>query len=132
MVLNYYQELGLFMDRDLFYLSEQDIVNRILSSKYSDVWTDFINMSKVWYAKSDKGLVVLSQPKIRQANTLVWCQMQLCECYNISGDFYQELNPLWRDIAKTYQPLVGNLSHYTTKKLLKYNKKQISKIIPIC
>lgn len=123
MVLNYYQELGLFTDRDLFYLSEQDIVNRILSSKYSDVWTDFIHMSKVWYAKSDKGLVVLSQPKIRQANPLVWGQMQLCECHSISGDFYQELNPLWDDIEKTYQPLVGNLSHSTTRKLSKYNKK---------
>lgn len=123
MVLNYYQELGLFTDRDLFFKSEQEIINRILDSKYSYVWLDFIHMSKVWYANSDKGLVIISQPKIRQANPLVWGQMQLCEVHDISGDFYRELNPLREAIENSYKPLVGNLSHSTVKVLSRYNKK---------
>lgn len=124
MILNYYQDLGLFSDSDLFYLSEQEIVDRILDSKYKSVWIDFINMSEIKYASNDdNGLVIVSHPKIRQSNPLVWGQMNLCEINDISGDFYRELNNLSDDIEDTYKPIVGNLSNSTVKILSKYKRK---------
>lgn len=123
MILNYYEDMKVFNEEELFYLSEEEIIARILDSKYKYIWLDFINMDKVRYANTDdKGLIVISQPKIRQANPLCFGHMQLCEICDISGDFYRELNNIRNDIDLTIKPIVGNLSSSTVKVLAKYKK----------
>ena len=50
--------------------------------------------------------------------------MSLCEINDISGEFYQELNPLFKDICLTSKPITGDLSKDTVKKLSKYQKRK--------
>lgn len=124
LMLNYYEDIGLIDEKDLFYLSEEEIINKILDSKYKDVWCDVTSFDKVRYAKdnSKDDLIIMSKPKIRQANPLCCGQMEVCEIDGISGDFYRELNPIIDDIILTDKPLIGNLSNYTKKILTKYQK----------
>jgi hypothetical protein len=122
LVLNYYEDIGLINEHDLFYLSEDEIINRILDSKYKDVWKDFVNIDQIDYVTSDSGLIIYSKPKIRQANPLCMGQMTVCEIHDISGDFYRELNDLKEDLSLVEKPLVSNLSAPTVKILSKYQK----------
>lgn len=124
LTLNYYEDMGIITEQDLFYLSEKQIIEKILSSKYKDIWLDVTSFDRVSYAKSlDEGLSFISKPKIRQANPLCWGQTTLCEIQDISGDFYRELNNLYEDITLTDRPITGNLSKQTIKVLLKYKKQ---------
>ncbi len=123
MVLNYYEDVGIFNEKDLFSLSEDEIISTISDSKYRDVWLDFISVDKVDYANdSNHGLIIHSKPKIRQANPLCFGQMEVCEIDGISGDFYRELNNLSEEISLVSKPLVGNLIDNTVKILSKYKK----------
>lgn len=123
LTLNYYEDLGIVTEQDLFYLSEKEIIEKILDSKYKDVWIDVTTFDKVSYAKNlDEGLSFISKSKIRQANPLCMGQMTLCEIDSISGKFYRELNNLYRDISLTDKPITGNLSKQTVKTLSKYKK----------
>jgi len=123
MILNYYEEVGIFNEQDLFSLSEEEIVSRIQNSKHKNVWLDFISIDKVSYAKQDdKGLIIYSKPKIRQANPLCFGQMEVCEIDGISGDFYRELNNLSEAISLVSKPLVGNLSDSTVEILSRYRR----------
>lgn len=123
LALRHYENLGLVTERDLFELSEQEIIARILNSRYGDVLKDILTLKSVSYAKSeDEGLVIISKPKIRQANPLCLGQMEVCEIDDITGDFYRELNDLTEDIARTSIPITGNLSEKTVKILSLYKK----------
>lgn len=124
LTLNYYEDKGVINEQSMFYLSEQEIIDQILSSNYKDIWKDITSFDTVSYAKSmDEGLAFISQPKIRHCNPLIIsAHLNLCEIYGISGDFYSELNPIEEDIARTYVPITGNLSKYTVKTLSKYKK----------
>jgi len=118
LALRYYEDINLITEKDLFELSEKEIISKILDSKYKDVLKDILSLEKVSYAKPlDSGLVIISKPKIRQANPLCFSQMQICEIDEISGEFYHELNNIYEDICKTDKPIVGNLSKDTVKKL---------------
>lgn len=124
LTLKYYEDIGLITERDLFYMSEQEIISKILNSKYSGVLKDVLSLKEVSYAdKTDTGIVLVSKPKIRQANPLCWGQMEVCEIDGISGDFYWELNDLSQDILLTDRPITGNLSHETVKVLSLYKNK---------
>ncbi len=124
LTLNYYEDLGVITEADLFNLSEEEIINKIMSSKYSAVWRDVTTFDKVSYAKNlEDGLVIISKPKIRQANPLCFAHMNLCEIHEISGDFYRELNDLAEDIILTDKALTSNLSQSTVKILSKYQRK---------
>lgn len=124
LTLNYYEDLGLITEEDLFVLSEQDIINKIMNSGYNDVWKDITTFDQVKYASSvDTGLIITSKPKIRQANPLCFAQMTLLEVDNISGNFYRELNNLYSALRVIDQPIIGNLSKSTAKILSKYQKK---------
>ncbi len=123
MTLNYYEDIGVITNDDLFKLSEKEIIAKILASKYADVWKDVTTFDKVYYQKEeDDPLAIISQPKIRQANPLCLSYSYLCEIDGISGEFYQELNSLSEDIALTYKPISGNLSNNTKRILAKYKK----------
>lgn len=123
LTLKYYEYIGLITEQDLFYLSEQEIINKILNSKYGGVLKDVLSLEKVRYADNDEnGLVLISKPKIRQANPLCWGQMEVCEIDGISGDFYRELNDIELDIELTDRPIVGDLSYETVKVLSKYKR----------
>ena len=123
LTLQYYEDIGLITEQDLFQLSEQEIIEKILNSKYRDVWQDVSSMQSVRYAKDDTdGLVLYSKPKIRQANPLVMGQMQVCDISDISGEFYRELNPIGEEILKVDYPLTGDLNPSTVKVLTKYKK----------
>lgn len=123
LALKYYEDIGLITEQDLFYLSEQEIISKILDSKYDDVLKDVLTLEEVRYADKDEtGLVLISKPKIRQANPLCWGQMEVCEIDGISGGFYRELNDIELDIELTDRPIVGNLSHETVKVLSKYKR----------
>ena len=125
LTLNYYEDNGVIDEQSMFYLSEQEVIDKILTSNYKDVWKDITSFDTVSYAKSmDEGLVFVSQPKIRQCNPLVIdSHLNLCEIDGISGDFYRELNPIGEDIDFTSKPITGNLSKYTVKTLSKYKKR---------
>ena len=123
LTLKYYEDIGLITEKDLFELSEQEIISKILDSKYSDILKDVLSLKQVLYAtKEDSGLVIVSKPKIRQANPLCFGQMEVCEIDGISGEFYRELNNLYEDIKLTDKPITGNLSKETVKVLSKYKK----------
>ena len=125
LTLNYYEDIGLITEKDLFLLSEQEIINKILDSKYSDVLKDVLSLDKVSYASStDNGLVIVSKPKIRQANPLCFGQGEVCEIDVISGQFYRELNDIGEDISLTDKPITGNLNKETVKVLSKYRKNK--------
>lgn len=122
--LKYYEDIGLITEKDLFELSEQEIISRILESKYGDILRDVLSLQEVTYATSlDDGLAIISKPKIRQANPLCFGQMEVCEIDSISGDFYRELNDIGEDIVLTDRPITGNLSSETVKVLSKYKKR---------
>lgn len=123
-VLRFYEDVGVIEDNDLFNLSEEEVIAKILDSKYRDIWLDFTSMDKVRIALPNqrKGLILYSKPKIRQANPLCFGQMTVCEIDGISGDFYRELVNLYKDIERTDKPLVGNLCESTVKVLSKYKK----------
>lgn len=125
LTLNYYEDKGVIDEHSLFYLSEKELIDRILNSKYRDVWRDITSFDTVNYTNNmDDGLVFISKPKIRQCNPLiVSSHLNLCEIDGISGDYYKELNPLQNDINQTNIPIVGNLSNYTVKELVKYKKR---------
>lgn len=121
LTLKYYEDIGLITEKDLFEFSEQEILNKILSSKEKNILEDVLSLEKVSYATSeDKGLVLISKPKIRQANPLCVGSMEVCEIDNISGQFYRELNDLYEDIFLTDKPITGNLTKETVKVLSKY------------
>lgn len=122
--LKYYEDIGLISERDLFELSEQEIISKILDSKYGSVLKDVLSIDKVFYANGeDDGLVFISKPKIRQANPLCFGQMTVCEIDGISGDFYRKLNDLYDDIELTDKPITSNLNKETVKVLSKYKKR---------
>lgn len=123
-VLKFFEENNVFDEHDLFNLSEQEIINKMLNSKYRKIWEDFVAVDQVNYADASQNqdLIVYSKPKIRQANPLCLGQMEVCEIHNISGDFYRELNDLSEAIELVSKPLVGNLNHGTAKILSRYNK----------
>ena len=125
LALNYYEDKGVIDEQSLFYLSEQEIIDNILNSKYRDIWLDITSFDKVEYVKNlNEGLAFISQPKIRQCNPLILsAHLNLCEIDGIAGDFYRELNPLEERINLTYKPISGNLSNYTVKTLSKYIKR---------
>lgn len=121
--LKYYEDIGLITEKDLFELSEQDIIFKILDSKYSHILKDVLSLEQVSYATNeDTGLVIVSKPKIRQANPLCFGQMEVCEIDGLSEKFYRELNDLYEDIKLTDKPITGNLSKETVKILSKYKK----------
>ena len=124
LTLNYYEDKGVINEQSMFYLSEQEIIDQILSSNYKDIWKDITSFDTVSYAKSmDEGLAFISQPKIRHCNPLIIdSHLNLCEIDSISGYSYTKLNPIGEDIARTYVPITGNLSKYTVKTLSKYKK----------
>ena len=123
LTLKYYEDIGVITEKDLFELSEQEIISKILDSKYSAILKDVLSLDRVSYAtKEDTGLVILSKPKIRQANPLCFGKMEVCEIDGISGEFYRELNNLYEDINLTDKPITGNLSKETVKILSKYKK----------
>lgn len=123
LTLKYYEDTGVINENDLFELSEQKIISKILNSNYGDVLKDVLSLKHVTYATNDdKGLVIVSKPKIRQANPLCLGQMEVCEIDGISGNFYRELNNLYEDIKLTDKPIVGNLDKYTVKILSKYKR----------
>lgn len=124
LTLNYYEDKGIIDGHSLFHLSEQEIIDNILNSKYKDIWIDITTFDKVKYAKNiDDGLVFISQPKIRQCNPLIISShLNLCEIDGISGEFYKQMNPLGELINLTNKPISGNLSSYTIKTLSKYKK----------
>lgn len=123
LTLKYYEDLGIISENDLFFLSEQEIISKILDSKYGDVLKDVLSLNRVFYAKNlDQGLVLVSKPKIRQANPLVFGQMMVCEIDGISGEFYRELNDIYEDILLTDQPITGNLSSNTVRVLSRYKR----------
>lgn len=125
LTLNYYEDIGIIDEQSMFYLSEKEIIDKILSSNYRDVWRDITSFDTVNYAKNmDDGLVFITQPKIRQCNPLIIdSHLNLCEIDGISGDFYRNLNPILEDINLTKKPITGNLSRYTVKTLSKYKKR---------
>lgn len=124
LTLNYYEDIGLITEQDLFELSEQEIISKILDSKYRDVLRDVLSLESVSYTETEEqGLVILSKPKIRQANPLCLGQMEVCEINNISGNFYREVNDLYESINLTNKKIVGNLSKETVKMLSKYKRK---------
>ena len=124
LALNYYEDMGVIDENLLFDLSEQEIIERMLDSKYKDIWLDVTSFDKVNYAKSlDDGLAFISKPKIRQCNPLIIdSHLNLCEIDGIAGEFYRELNPIGDAILLTDKPITGNLSNYTIKTLGKYKK----------
>lgn len=124
LALNYYEDKGIIDEHSLFYLSEQEIINNILDSKYKDVWLDITSFDKVFFTSDiNRGLTFISKPKIRQCNPLVIdSHLNLCEIDGISGEFYKELNPLDEDINLTQIPISSNLSNSTVKKLSKYKR----------
>ena len=122
--LKYYEDIGLITERELFNLSEQEIIDKIFDSKYGDVLKDVLSLDKVSYARdTDTGIVIVSKPKLRQANPLCLGQMEVCEIYGISGTCYKEINDLFHDIELTDKPITGELSHQTVKILTKYRNK---------
>lgn len=124
LTLKYYEDIGLITENDLFDLSEQDIIAKIQDSKYRGVLEDVLSLEEVSYAtSSDDGLVVISKPKIRQANPLCLGQMEVCEIDSISGNFYRELNDLKKNIILTDKPITGKLSRETVKVLSKYKRR---------
>lgn len=123
LALKYYEDIGLITEKDLFELSEQEIITKILSSKYGSVLKDILSLEKVSYTVNNiDGLIIVSKPKIRQANPLCIGQMEVCEIDGISGKFYRELNNLYEDIELANKPITGNLSKETVKTLSKYKK----------
>ena len=123
LTLKYYEDINLITEKDLFELSEQEIIFKILDSNYGDVLKDVLSLKEVLYATTeDTGLVIVSKPKIRQANPLCLGQMEVCEIDNISGEFYRELNNLYEDIKLTDKPITGNLNKETVKILSRYKK----------
>lgn len=123
LTLNYYEDIGLITEKDLFELSEQEIISKILDSKHGDVLKDVLSLEEVSYAtEDDTGLIVISKPKIRQANPLVFGQMEVCGIDDISGDSYRELNNLDEGLSLTAKPITGKLSKETVKILSKYRK----------
>lgn len=123
LTLKYYEDIGLITEKDLFKLSEQEIISKILDSKYGNVLKDVLSLREVSYATNeDTGLVIVSKPKIRQANPLCFGQMEVCEIDNISGKFYRELNNLYEDINLTDKPITGKLNKETVKILSRYKK----------
>lgn len=123
LTLKYYEDIGFITEKELFELSEQEIIYKVLDSNYSDVLEDVLSLKKVSYAKEDDdGLIIVSKPKIRQANPLCIGQMEVCEIDGISGEFYRELNNLSKDIELTDKPIIGNLDKKTVKVLSKYKK----------
>lgn len=123
LTLKYYEDIGLINENDLFELSEQEIISKILNSNYGDILKDVLSLKEVSYTTNkDKGLVIVSKPKIRQANPLCLGQMEVCEIDGISGNFYRELNNLYEDIKLTDKPIVGKLDKDTVKILSKYKK----------
>lgn len=125
LALNYYEDMGVIDENLLFNLSEQEVIGRMLDSKYKDIWLDVTSFDKVRYAKSfDDGLAFISKPKIRQCNPLIIdSHLNLCEIDGVAGDFYRELNPISDAILLTSKPITGNLSKYTVKTLEKYKKR---------
>lgn len=125
LTLNYYEDMGVIDEKSMFYLSEQDIIEKILNSNYRDVWRDITSFDRVRYASSmDDGLVFVSQPKVRQCNPLIIdSHLNLCEIDGISGDSYRELNPIGDDISLTSKLITGNLSDYTVRTLTRYKKR---------
>ena len=126
LTLNYYEDKGVINEYAMFYESEEEIIGRIMSSQYKDVWKDVTSFDTIRYTKNmDDGLTFISQPKIRQCNPLIlnshYC---LSEIDSISGQFYTELNPIAEDIYITNRPITGNLSNSTIKELSKYKKKE--------
>jgi len=123
LALKYYEDINLINEKDLFELSEMEIINRILDSKYGSVLKDILSIKKVVYSKNDNdGLLIISRPKIRQANPLCLGQMEVCEIDSISGHFYRELNNLEEDINLTDIPLTAKVSRDTIKILSKYKR----------
>ena len=123
MTLNYYEDIGIICSDDLFNLSEDEIIAKILDSKYADVYKDITTFDQVYYDKSNNDLLsIISHPKIRQANPLCLSYNYLSEIDGVSGEFYQELNPLREDINDTYKPISGNLSNNTKRILAKYKR----------
>ena len=125
LTLNYYEDINVIDEQSMFYLSEQEIIDRILSSSYKEIWQDITSFDKVIFAKDiDDGLTFISQPKIRQCNPLIIdSHLNLCEIDSISGCFYKELNNIKEDIYLTKKPITGNLSKYTVKTLSRYKKR---------
>ncbi|MBQ2872753.1 MAG: HD domain-containing protein [Bacilli bacterium] len=124
LTLKYYEDIGIISERDLFEMSEQEIISKILDSKYGDILKDVLSLDKVEYAKdNDSGLILISKPKIRQANPLCWGHMRVCDIYEITGEFFRELVDLSEDIKLTDRPIVGNLSKETMKVLSRYRRK---------
>lgn len=123
LTLKYYEDIKVISERDLFYLSEEEIIDIILSSRYSAVLEDVLAIEKVRYANpSDNGIVVVPKPKIRQASPLCLGQMTVCEIHEISGDFYRELNDLREAIELTDKPITADLSKSTIQTLRPYQK----------
>lgn len=123
LALKYYEDIGLITENDLFELSEQEIISKILNSKYEYILKDVLPLDKVSYVTNeDTGLVIVSKPKIRQANPLCFGQMEICEIDGISGRFYRELNNLYENIELTNKPITGDLDKETVKILSKYKK----------
>ena len=118
LALRFYEDMGVIDEKVLFDYSEKEVIDRILNSKYKDIWEDVTSIESVFYGSSS--LSFISKPKIRQANPLCMGQMCLTEIDGISGEFYQELNNLWESIGKLDKPITANLSKSTVKTLEKY------------
>ena len=121
LTLRFYEDMGVIYENVLFDLSEREVIDRIMNSRYKDIWVDVTNIESVKYGET--GLSFISKPKIRQANPLCMGQMCLTEIDGISGTFYRELNNLWDSLEKLDKPITANLSNATVKTLEKYRKR---------
>lgn len=120
LVLRYYEDMGVIDEDVLFNLSEEEIINRIMNSKYRDIWLDVMSIDKVSYGYS--GLSFVSMPKIRETNPLCWGTNGIVEISDISGSFYPELNPIDDLVIEANKPMTANLSKTTVKTLEKYRR----------
>ena len=123
LTLRYYEDINLINEKDLFYLSEQEIIDKIMDSKYSSVLKDILSIEKVRYANpTDNGIIFISKPKIRQANPLCVNLNYVCEIDGVSGNFYRELNSLGEAIKLTDKPITADLCNQTVQILKRYRK----------
>ena len=123
LTLKYYEDIKVINEKDLFNLSEKEIIDTILNSKYSSVLEDVLAIEKVRYTTStDDGIILIPKTKIREANPLCICVAEIHTIDEISGNSYLELNNLGESIELTDKPITADLSKSTVQILKKYQK----------
>ncbi len=70
-ILNLYEELGMLKPTDFYTLSEEEIIEIMLNSKYSFLWKDFTNIKSVRLAESNSFYSMVVNAKFREIAPLV-------------------------------------------------------------